>query len=164
QVAASILFSINRQLSEADLSDFVAGRPEAEVLEVMTIFSEPPLKHSDLRYLNLSNNALDEKGVRAFGQLLASQGNLEELYLMNDGCRGKKPGFKLLNINGNFLSDEGVDNVKQIFKNFPSVLGLMDENDPEGEDYDDEEEEDDRDDTEDELESKLKDLEIKQDE
>nr|GEY41971.1 hypothetical protein [Tanacetum cinerariifolium] len=84
QVAAFILFSFNKQLSEIDLSDFISGRPEAEALEVMTLFSEP-LKHSDLRYLNLSNNALGEKGVRAFGQLLASQGKLEELYLMNDG-------------------------------------------------------------------------------
>ncbi|GKD75886.1 leucine-rich repeat, ribonuclease inhibitor subtype protein, partial [Tanacetum coccineum] len=38
QVAACILFSINRQLSEVDLSDFIAGRPEAEALEVMTLF------------------------------------------------------------------------------------------------------------------------------
>ncbi|PWA55530.1 Leucine-rich repeat, ribonuclease inhibitor subtype [Artemisia annua] len=83
-VAAPILSSINKQLTEVDLSDFIAGRPEAEALEVMTIFSES-LKESDLKYLNLSNNALGEKGVRAFGLLLASQGNLEELYLMNDG-------------------------------------------------------------------------------
>ncbi|GJW31642.1 Ran GTPase-activating protein 1 [Tanacetum coccineum] len=83
-VAAPILSSINKQLTEVDLSDFVAGRPEAEALQVMTIFSES-LKHSVLRFLNLSNNALGEKGVRAFGQLLASQGNLKELYLMNDG-------------------------------------------------------------------------------
>nr|GEV27778.1 hypothetical protein [Tanacetum cinerariifolium] len=39
-----------------------------------------------------------------------------------------KPGFKILNIDGNFLSDEGADHVREIFKNFLSVLGPLDEN------------------------------------
>ncbi|KAI3506758.1 hypothetical protein L1887_21322 [Cichorium endivia] len=370
RIAGPILSSLKEQLTEVDLSDFIAGRPEAEALEVMSMFSES-LEGSNLRYLNLSNNALGEKGVRAFEKLLASQSNLEELYLMNDGISEEaakavcelipstnklkilhfhnnmtgdegaiaisglvrespiledfrcsstrvdseggvelaealgtcpnlkkidlrdnmfgieagialsksipvfanltevyfsylnledegalalvnalkdsdsplevlemagnditsesasalaalitakktslvklvlsenelkdegaivignclkeefggltevdlstngirtvgarvlsqavvgKPGFKLLNINGNFLSDEGVDNVKEIFKNSPSVLGPLDENDPEGEEYDDEE---DVDDDEDALGRKLKDLEIKQEE
>nr|XP_043637143.1 RAN GTPase-activating protein 2-like [Erigeron canadensis] len=362
-IAAPILLSISEQLTEVDLSDFMARRPETEALEVITIFSEA-LQESDLRYLNISNNALGEKGVRAFGQLLRSQCNLEELYLMNDGISeqaakavcdlipstkklkvlhfhndmtgdegaisiarlvikspvledfrcsstrvgpqggfvlsealgnstnlkkldlrdnmfgviagialsesllvfsnltevylsylsledegtiaivnalknsasalevlemagnditseaapalaacltaknatltklvlsenelkdigaivianalfkdefGKltevdlstneirtagarvlsqavvgKPWFKLLNINGNYISDEGVDNLKEIFRKFPNVLGPLDDNDPEGEEYDD--------DTEDELESKLKDFQIK---
>lgn len=370
RIAGPILSSLKEQLTEVDLSDFIAGRPEAEALEVMSLFSES-LEGSNLRYLNLSNNALGEKGVRAFEKLLASQSNLEELYLMNDGISEEaakavcelipstnklkilhfhnnmtgdegaiaisglvrespiledfrcsstrvdseggvelaealgtcpnlkkidlrdnmfgieagialsksipvfanltevyfsylnledegalalvnalkdsdsplevlemagnditsesasalaalitakktslvklvlsenelkdegaivignclkeefggltdvdlstngirtvgarvlsqavvsKPGFKLLNINGNFLSDEGVDNVKEIFKNCPSVLGPLDENDPEGEEYDDEE---DVVDDEDALGRKLKDLEIKQEE
>ncbi|GJS50399.1 Ran GTPase-activating protein 1 [Tanacetum coccineum] len=373
-VAAPILSSVKDQLTEVDLSDFVAGRPEEEALEVMNLFSSA-LKDAELRYLNLSHNALGEKGVRAFGELLKSQGNLEELYLINDGiseeaakavCEllpstqklkilhfhnnmtgdegaiaiaelltkcpiledfrcsstrvdseggvalakalGKcphlkkidlrdnmfgveagialsnvisvftnlteiylsylnlenegtlalvnalkdstsslevlemagndftaeaasalaalvlakkesitkiglsenelkdegaiviakaleedisrltevdlstnmirragarvlsqavvgKPGFKLLNINGNFLSDEGVEDVTEIFKNSPDLLGPLDENDPEGEEYDEEEEaEEDGDDNDDELESQLKGLELKQEE
>ncbi|XP_071738248.1 RAN GTPase-activating protein 1-like [Rutidosis leptorrhynchoides] len=373
RVAAPILSSVNKQLTEVDLSDFIAGRPEEQALEVMTIFSAA-LKDCDLRYLNLSDNALGEKGVRAFKQLLSSQGNLEELYLMNDGISEEaakavyelvpstkklkilhfhnnmtgdegaisiaglvkespvledfrcsstrvgseggvvlsealvnavnlkkldlrdnmfgveagialskgipvfsnltevylsylnledegtlalvdalknsasalevldmagnditseaasalaacltskaatltklnlsenelkdegaivignalkdgferltevdlstngirtagarvlsqavvgKPGFKLLNINANYLTDDGVDSVKEIFKNSPNVLGLLDDNDPEGEEYDDEDDVKDGDDNEDELGSKLKNLEIKQDE
>ncbi|XWS76404.1 hypothetical protein CRYUN_Cryun01aG0173300 [Craigia yunnanensis] len=367
-VAAPILSSIKDQLTEVDLSDFIAGRSESEALEVMNIFSLA-LEGCHLRYLNLSNNALGEKGVRAFGALLKSQNNLEELYLMNDGISeeaaravselipsteklkvlqfhnnmtgdegaiaiseivkcshaledfrcsstrvgtdggvalaealktcthlkkldlrdnmfgveagvalskalslfadltelylsylnledegaealanvlkesapslevlemagndvtakgaaslaaciaskqfltklnlsenelkdegailiGKalgeghgqlnevdmstnairragarllaqvvvtKPGFKLLHINGNFLSDEGIDEVKELFKSSPDMLGPLDENDPEGEDYEDEEEEEENADTENELESKLKDLKI----
>ncbi|GAV57781.1 LRR_6 domain-containing protein/WPP domain-containing protein [Cephalotus follicularis] len=370
-VAEPILSSIKDQLTEVDLSDFIAGRPEAEALEVMNIFSSA-LEGCKLRYLNLSNNALGEKGVRAFGALLKSQNNLEELYLMNDGisedaaravCElipstdklrvlqfhnnmtgdeggvaiaeivqrspmledfrcsttrvgseggvalaealrtcshlkkldlrdnifgveagvtlskalyafpgltevylsylnledegaealaialresapslevldmggnditakaaaslaaciaakqfltklnlsenelkdegailiGKaieeghgqlsevdlstnkirrvgarllaqavvdKPGFKFLNINGNFISDEGIDEVKAIFKKFPQMLGPLDENDPEGDDLDEETEEEDAD-NEDELGSKLKDLRIEQEE
>ncbi|XP_028762186.1 RAN GTPase-activating protein 1-like isoform X1 [Neltuma alba] len=83
-VAEPILSSIKHQLTEVDLSDFIAGRPEAEALEVMTIFSSV-LEGCALKSLNLSNNAMGEKGVRAFGSLLSSQTNLEELYLMNDG-------------------------------------------------------------------------------
>ncbi|XP_054818456.1 RAN GTPase-activating protein 1 isoform X1 [Prosopis cineraria] len=369
RVAEPILSSIKHQLTEVDLSDFIAGRSEAEALEVMTIFSSV-LEGCALKSLNLSDNAMGEKGVRAFGSLLSSQINLEELYLMNDGISeeaakavselipsteklrvlhfhnnmtgdagaiaiacilkhspamedfrcsstrvgsdggvalaealgtcthlkkldlrdnmfgveagvalskvipvfadlteiyisylnledegaeaianalkesapslevleisgndisakgaaslsaciaskqfltklnlsenelkdegailiGKaleeghgqlnevdlstnairrsgarllaqavvqKPGFKLLNINANFISDEGVDELKNIFKSCPNMLGSLDENDPEGEDIDDEAEEDDAD--HDELESKLKGLNIKQD-
>ncbi|KAL0414562.1 UNVERIFIED_CONTAM: RAN GTPase-activating protein 2 [Sesamum radiatum] len=83
-VAGPILASIKNQLKEVDLSDFVAGRPEAEALDVMNIFSEA-LEGSHLKSLNISDNALGEKGVRAFGKLLQSQTSLEELYLMNDG-------------------------------------------------------------------------------
>ncbi|OAY49705.1 RAN GTPase-activating protein 1 [Manihot esculenta] len=370
-VAEPILSSIKDQLTEVDLSDFVAGRPEPEALQVMNIFSSA-LEGCNLRYLNLSNNALGEKGVRAFGALLRSQNNLEELYLINDGISEEaaravcelipsteklkvlqfhnnmtgdegavaiaeivkrsamledfrcsstrigseggvvlaealgtcshmrkldlrdnmfgveagvalskslvafadltevylsylnleddgaealanalkesapslevlemagnditakgasslaaciaakqflsklnlsenelkdegailiakaiesghgqlsevdlstnsirragarllgqavvlKPGFKLLNINGNFISDEGIDELKDIFKNLPGVLGPLDDNDPEGEDLDEEAKEEDAD-NEDDLESKLKGLEIKHDE
>lgn len=370
-VAEPILLSIKDQLTEVDLSDFIAGRPEAEAIEVMNIFSSA-LEGCVLRYLNLSNNAMGEKGVRAFGSLLRSQKNLEELYLMNDGISEEaaravcelipsteklrvlhfhnnmtgdegalaiaemvkcspaledfrcsstrvgseggvavaealgtcthlkkldlrdnmfgveagvalskaisvfadltevylsylnledegavtlanalkdsapslevldmagnditakaaaslaaciaakqfltmlnlsenelkdegailisqvlevghsqlnevdlsanqirragarvlaqavvhKPGFKLLNINSNFISDEGIDDVKEVFKNSPNMLGPLDENDPEGEDFNEQAEEDGAD-NEDELESKLKSLEIKQEE
>ncbi|KAF6165400.1 hypothetical protein GIB67_018844 [Kingdonia uniflora] len=59
-VAAPILAPIKDQLLEIDLSDFIAGRPEAETLEVVNIFS-------------------------AFDALLKAQSSLEELYLVNDG-------------------------------------------------------------------------------
>ncbi|KAK9757212.1 hypothetical protein RND81_01G148500 [Saponaria officinalis] len=69
RVAEPILVSIKDKLKSVDLSDFIAGRPEAEALEVMSMFSA----------------ALEgSKGVRAFGSLLKSQSSLEELYLMND--------------------------------------------------------------------------------
>ncbi|KAG5236532.1 RAN GTPase-activating protein [Salix suchowensis] len=78
------LEAARNQLKEVDLSDFIAGRSEAEAIEVMNIFSTA-LEVAFLKSLNLSNNALGEKGVRAFGALLRSQSCLEELYLMNNG-------------------------------------------------------------------------------
>ncbi|GJR86481.1 Ran GTPase-activating protein 1 [Tanacetum coccineum] len=216
------------------------------------------LKDAELRYLNLSHNALGEKGVRAFGELLKSQGNLEELYLINDGIseeaakavccsvhtcdsegdRGrslmygiisvvhhnlteiylsylnlenegtlalvnalkdstsslevlemagndftaeaapalaalvlaKKESITKIGLSENELKDEGAGRQvlsqglsSEIFKNSPDLLGPLDENDPEGEEYDEEEEaEEDGDDNDDELESQLKGLELKQ--
>ncbi|GFZ08835.1 RAN GTPase activating protein 2 [Actinidia rufa] len=291
-IKGPILESVKDRLREVDLSNFIAGRPKDEALEVMNVFSE----------------ALGEKVVRAFGKLLKSQHNLRELYLMNDGISEEaakavcelipsteklrilqfhndmtgdeeavaiskivkhspllvdfrcsstrvdfeggvalsealgtsthlkkldlrnsmfgvevlkkqlltklnlsenelkdvgaiqiskalqinhdqlkevdmstnkirragarvlaqavegKPEFKLLNIDGNFISDEGIDELKRIFKASPDLLGSLNENDPDGVDDDDDDDEkqsvyEDKGDT-DELESKLKNLGI----
>ncbi|KAG0582276.1 hypothetical protein KC19_3G048200 [Ceratodon purpureus] len=83
-VAARALSSMKSRLVDVDLADIVAGRPEAEALKVMSIFSSA-LEGSQLRSLNLSDNALGEKGVRAFSSLLKSQKSLEKLYFMNNG-------------------------------------------------------------------------------
>jgi Ran GTPase-activating protein 1 len=71
-VVGLILESVKNQLTEVDISDFVARRPEDEALDVMRIFSKA-LEGSVLRYLNIFDNALGEKGVRAFSELLKSQ-------------------------------------------------------------------------------------------
>lgn len=83
-VAARALSSMKSRLVDVDLADIVAGRPEAEALKVMSTFSAA-LEGSQLRSLNLSDNALGEKGVRAFSSLLKSQNSLENLYFMNNG-------------------------------------------------------------------------------
>ncbi|KAE8696955.1 RAN GTPase-activating protein 1 [Hibiscus syriacus] len=129
KVAAPILSSIKSQLTEVDLSDFVAGRPESEALEVMNLFSSA-LEGSQLRYLNLSNNALGEKGVRAFEALLKSQNNLEELYLMNDGISEEAARavselipstekLKVLQFHNNMTGDEGAIAISEIVKLSP---------------------------------------------
>ncbi|XP_038682671.1 RAN GTPase-activating protein 1-like isoform X2 [Tripterygium wilfordii] len=130
-VAEPILSSIKDQLTEVDLSDFVAGRPEAEALEVMNIFSLV-LEGCNLRYLNLSNNALGEKGVRAFAELLKSQNNLEELYLMNDGISEEAARavcelipstkkLKILQFHNNMTGDEGAVAISEIVKHSPAL-------------------------------------------
>ncbi|GMN48795.1 hypothetical protein TIFTF001_017963 [Ficus carica] len=126
RVAEPILLSIKDQFKEVDLSDFIAGRPEAEALEVMNIFSAA-LEGSDLRYLNLSNNAMGEKGVRAFGSLLRSQNNLEELYLMNDGISEEAARavselipstekLRVLHFHNNMTGDEGAVAISEMLK------------------------------------------------
>ena len=129
RVAEPILSSIKDQLTEVDLSDFIAGRPEAEALEVMNIFSAA-LEGCVLRFLNLSNNAMGEKGVRAFGSLLRSQNNLEELYLMNDGISEEAARavselipstekLRILHFHNNMTGDEGAIAISKIVEHSP---------------------------------------------
>ena len=64
-------------LSRADLSDIIAGRPEAEALEVLrTIVGALPAE--SLTALDLSENALGEKGVRALADTLRGFQQLRE--------------------------------------------------------------------------------------
>ncbi|GFZ22062.1 RAN GTPase activating protein 2 [Actinidia rufa] len=128
-IAGPILESVKDQLQEVDLSDFIAGRPEDEALEVMNVFSEA-LEGCSLKCLNLSNNALGEKGVRAFGKLLKSQHNLEELYLMNDGISEEAAKavcelipstekLRILQFHNNMTGDEGAFAISKIVKHSP---------------------------------------------
>ncbi|KAK1420511.1 hypothetical protein QVD17_22170 [Tagetes erecta] len=129
RVVVPILTSLKGQLTEVDLSDFIAGRPEEEALEVMKMFSSA-LEGCNLRYLNLSDNALGEKGVRAFSELLRSQSNLEELYLLNDGISEEASKavvelipstkkLKILHFHNNMTGDEGAIAISQLLKNSP---------------------------------------------
>lgn len=129
RVADPILTSLKGQLKEVDLSDFVAGRPEVEALDVMSIFSNA-LQGSVLSSLNLSDNALGEKGVRAFGALLKSQSSLEELYLMNDGISKEAAqavselipstdNLRILQFHNNMTGDEGAVAIAEVVKRSP---------------------------------------------
>ncbi|KAG0624418.1 hypothetical protein M758_3G246100 [Ceratodon purpureus] len=84
EVAARALSALKDRLVDVNLADIVAGRPEVEALNAMTTISSA-LEGSKLKSLNLSDNALGEKGVRAFSALLGSQDSLEALYFMNNG-------------------------------------------------------------------------------
>uniref|UniRef100_A0A0D9WJA1 WPP domain-containing protein n=1 Tax=Leersia perrieri TaxID=77586 RepID=A0A0D9WJA1_9ORYZ len=130
-VAGPILESIKKQLTEVDISDFVAGRPEDEALDVMRIFSKA-LEGAVLRYLNISDNALGEKGVRAFEELLKSQDSLEELYVMNDGISEEAAqalselipsteNLKVLHFHNNMTGDEGAMFIAEMVKRSPNL-------------------------------------------
>ncbi|XP_024388986.1 RAN GTPase-activating protein 2 [Physcomitrium patens] len=84
EVAARALSALKDRLVDVNLADIVAGRQEAEALSAMSTISSA-LEGSKLKSLNLSDNALGEKGVRAFSALLGSQNSLEALSFMNNG-------------------------------------------------------------------------------
>ncbi|XP_024973809.1 RAN GTPase-activating protein 2-like [Cynara cardunculus var. scolymus] len=130
-VAASILSNLKNQLTEVDLSDFVSRRPEPEAIEVMRMFSSA-LEGCDLSYLNLSNNTLGERGIRAFGDLLRSQENLVELYLMNAGISEEaakalrelipsSKKLKILHFHNNMIRDGGAIAISQLVKESPML-------------------------------------------
>ena len=120
RVAERILMEVQSNLTDVDLLDFIAGRGEDKALQVMAIFSSV-LQGCVLRTLNLSDNALGEKGVRAFGFLLKSQKTLEELYFMNNGISVEDARaicellpsverLRVLHFHNNITGDEGAEN------------------------------------------------------
>lgn len=125
-VAGKILETLSSQLVKVNLADIVAGRNEEEALSVMSIFSNA-LAGCNLKYLNLSDNALGEKGVRAFSELLKSQHALEELYFMNNGISEAAAGaicellpssreLKVLHFHNNMTGDEGAIALSDLVK------------------------------------------------
>ncbi|GAQ91326.1 Ran GTPase-activating protein [Klebsormidium nitens] len=84
QVVAAALAASKAQLTEADLSDIIAGQEEKEALRVLEIITGA-LIGSKLQSLNLSDNALGEKGVRAAKAIFENQSSLQHLYFCNNG-------------------------------------------------------------------------------
>lgn len=118
-----------------------------------------------LKRLNLSNNDLKDEGCFEIAYIMEP---LEVKYvdmssnnLTREGALSlalvavKKEGFEMLNIDGNMISFEGIEEIMEIFKNCPKLLGPLDENDPdevhEGDEDDVDDFEDDVDDFEDEF-------------
>lgn len=71
-VVARGLRAAAASLTDVDLSDVIAGRPEDEALAALRTMSEA-LATLKLRRLDLSDNALGEKGLRACSAAFAKQ-------------------------------------------------------------------------------------------
>lgn len=84
-VAADALSRAARTLLRLDLSDIIASRPEEEAKRTLSIISDALSDCKHLIALDLSDNALGAKGIRAIRGLLAGQAELEELLLCNNG-------------------------------------------------------------------------------
>ncbi|CAN6888499.1 unnamed protein product [Brassica oleracea] len=100
-----------------------------------------------LKRLNLSNNDLKDEGCFEIAYIMEP---LEVKYvdmsnnnLTREGALSlalvavKKEGFEMLNIDGNMISFEGIEEIMEIFKNCPKLLGPFDENDSDEGDEDD---------------------------
>jgi Ran GTPase-activating protein (RanGAP) involved in mRNA processing and transport len=84
-VAARAIRNIKATLKHADMSDIIAGRPEDEALQALSIISEA-LADAQLESLDLSDNALGEKGIRACAKAYAGQKTLRHIAFQNVGC------------------------------------------------------------------------------
>ena len=71
-IAAKALQAQKRSLVDVDLSDVIAGRDEKEALAALQILSRA-LGNLKLQRLDLSDNALGEKGLRACSEAFSNQ-------------------------------------------------------------------------------------------
>lgn len=84
-VAAKAIKNVAPTLKHADMSDIIAGRPEDEALNALQIISEA-LAETELDSLDLSDNALGEKGIRACAAVVSKQKSLKHIAFQNVGC------------------------------------------------------------------------------
>lgn len=90
-IADSFLARLDKSLKVVDLADVIAGRPEDEALRVLSIMSRP-LRGHVLDEIDLSDNALGEKGVRVCFDLLIPQPTLRRLLFCNNGISAAAAG------------------------------------------------------------------------
>lgn len=90
-IAESFLGRLSKSLKVADLADVIAGRHEDEALRVLTIMCVA-LRGHVLDEIDLSDNALGEKGVRACFDLLIPQPKLRRLLFCNNGISAAAAG------------------------------------------------------------------------
>lgn len=91
RVIADAFLGRLKGLKVADLADVIAGRPEDEALRVLTIMCSA-LRGHVLDEIDLSDNALGEKGVRACFALLIPQPALRRLLFCNNGISAAAAG------------------------------------------------------------------------
>ncbi|XP_010468038.1 PREDICTED: RAN GTPase-activating protein 2 [Camelina sativa] len=114
-----------------------------------------------LKKLNLSQNDLEDEGcvdiVESMEDLELEYVDMSYNKLTRRGALNlahivvTKESLKMLNIDGNMISVRGIEEVKEIFKNFPKLLGPLDENVDDDDDDDDLRERNDLEDFEDEF-------------
>ncbi|KAL4125419.1 hypothetical protein PRIC2_009004 [Phytophthora ramorum] len=80
------------QLTSVDFADMIAGRPEDEALQVLATLCDALGGIKTLTRIDLSDNALGEKGVRACFGLLQRQEKLRHVFFCNNGISAAAAG------------------------------------------------------------------------
>ncbi|KAK9827462.1 hypothetical protein WJX74_003728 [Apatococcus lobatus] len=131
EVAARGFSNVAASLTDVDMSDVIAGRPEAQALEALRIMT-CSLQAAQLRALNLSDNALGEKGIRACAAALSGQTGLQRLAFQNVGCSIRacqavaelvqhSQELRRLHLFNNMSGDEGAVAIAQILSRSPQM-------------------------------------------
>jgi Ran GTPase-activating protein (RanGAP) involved in mRNA processing and transport len=131
EVAARAIRNISSTLIDADMSDIIAGRPEDEALAALRIISDA-LSAAHLLHLNLSDNALGEKGIRAFAASFQHQKALESIAIQNVGCSVHgcaavdelmqcTGSLKRLHLLNNMSGDEGAASIANVLSRCPAM-------------------------------------------
>lgn len=131
EVAAQAIRNVSATLIDADMSDIIAGRPEDEALAALRIISEA-LGTARLLHLNLSDNALGEKGIRACAAAFQKQESLESIAFQNVGCSVHgcaavdelmqcTGSLKRLHLLNNMSGDEGAASIARVLSRCPAM-------------------------------------------
>ena len=83
QVVKEALLACRESITDVDVSDVIAGRPEAEALEVLGALATP-FADSKLEVCDVSDNALGQKGIDALLPLFSGK-TLKKLRVCNNG-------------------------------------------------------------------------------
>ena len=84
---AYIILIVLQNVTVADISDIIAGRPEEDALKTLQYISDS-FNGSILEEVDVSDNALGSKGVYACKNVLIGK-KLERLYICNNGLAGE---------------------------------------------------------------------------
>ena len=129
EVAARAIRNVSGSLIDADMSDVIAGRPEDEALASLRIMCEA-LSTCKLRHLNLSDNALGEKGIRACSAAFENQDLLESIAFQNVGCSvhgcaaldellQRTESLRSFHLLNNMSGDEGAKSIAKVLFRCP---------------------------------------------
>lgn len=136
QILAAYIASTDRSaLRYLDMSDVIAGRPEAEALQVLQIISEA-VDPQSLTSLDVSDNAVGTKGVESISTLLTGK-RLERLWVCNNGMSAEAvlrmaqllsedgcPPLQLLHFYNNMSGDAGAVAFSSILRQCPGLTDV----------------------------------------
>lgn len=127
-------FPLLPNLESVIMADIIAGQPEAVGLEVYRILGEE-LKHLKLKELDISDNAVGPKGLKACEEFLVNQPDLERFFVSNCGMSAEAmryladilltdlpKKFKVLHFHSNMCGGAGGVALADIVSASPELL------------------------------------------
>lgn len=134
-MAKAAILKCSATLRDLDLSDSIAGRPEDEALQVLQCMCSA-VTGLELTSMDLSDNALGEKGVRACKEALVSQKGIEALAFKNVGCSPEaceaiaelvqcKASLKKLHLYNNMSDNRGAQAIARLLTECPKLEDFM---------------------------------------
>ncbi len=135
EVAAEAFAACRNTLVDLDLSDVIAGRPEDEAMKALKCLCDS-VECLKLKSLDLSDNALGEKGIVACSTALTSQKELESIAFRNIGCSvaackailnllGCKETLRRIHLYNNMSDDEGAFAIASLIEQLPKLEDFM---------------------------------------
>ena len=133
------VFAKHTSLREVDLSDILSGRGDQVATEVLAVLAEGLQHLEEVWELDISDNALGERGVRTLGPALRANRGIRRLVFRNDGMssqacealaeillegREETPLTQIASLN-NMSGDEGATALGRLFAASPRLEDLQ---------------------------------------